>query len=507
MRYGLGQQRLQGFAGGLNTRDAPTELAANESPNLWNVILDERGGITKRLGFAAWNSSAVGNLITYGSWSQVASKLLWYSKADGKLYSDPYTGVLTLRRTWTVGYNIQIVDFAGRVYAQHPIDGLYSSPDGVTWTIVTASSGSVPVGSLLCVWQNKLWSAGDPSQLLRVTWCGAGDSTRWASVDGGGTNDIREKDDTNIIALFGGSGFDFQTKPSLLVFKNRSIYRITDSTTGAYGTIDGANGCAGPNCVTSYSGQVYFLSTAGVFRTDGFNEAVKISDKLEPMFGPAALDYTKAANFCCATIGDRIMFSMTRYGASANDLKLELVAPFGSFTASSDAMACYVNYRASGDTLLGASPTVTGKVMSFGTTGDDNGTAITSWFETHVMEPRGTNQFRVQQLDILGRGTYSLTTMMDFTVTGGTLANVSITNSGFIWGLGLWGTGVWGGQYAEGYAQTSPRTVGRSVRFRVDEVSSLTSTAAKQLDSGAAIIIGAWGLYGINVKYASLGIG
>lgn len=507
MSSNFGQVHLDGFAGGLNVRDAPSQVAANESPNLWNVTLDERGGVVKRLGMSKWNSSAVTNLITFGYSSQVAGKLLWYSKADGKLYSDPATGVLTLRRTWTSGYNIQIVDFAGAVYAQHPIDGLYSSTDGVTWTIVVAASGTVPVGSLLCVWQNKLWSAGAPANPLRLTWCGPGDATRWATADGGGTNDVREKDDTAIVALLGGSGFDFQTDPSLLVFKNRSFYRVTDSTTGSYVTIDAAAGCAGPDCLATYLGRVYFLSTAGVYMTTGMSEAVPISSKLQPLFSPAALDYTKAANFCAGAQGDRIVFSVTRQGSSVNDLKLELVVPFLAFTAGSDAMGCYVTYRTSAETLIGASPSVAGQLYTVGATGADDGTAITSWFETHSFEPTGGNQARVQSVGVIGRGEFTLTTMPDYTITGGVAATISITNSGFVWGVGLWGTGVWGGQYSEGYAPTQPRSVGRTFRIRVDETSSLTATAPPQLDDGPSITVGGWALYRLDLKYAPLGIG
>lgn len=46
---------MEGFAGGLNLRDAPTELKPTESPSAWNVTLDERGGVVKRLGYTKWN--------------------------------------------------------------------------------------------------------------------------------------------------------------------------------------------------------------------------------------------------------------------------------------------------------------------------------------------------------------------------------------------------------------------------------------------------------------------
>jgi hypothetical protein len=52
---------------------------------------------------------------------------------------------------------------------------------------------------------------------------------------------MREKDGKTVTALFGGSG--------LLAFKEDSTYRINDSTTGAYQTIDWNTGCVGPLAV------------------------------------------------------------------------------------------------------------------------------------------------------------------------------------------------------------------------------------------------------------------
>jgi hypothetical protein len=50
---------MQSFEGGLNLRDAPGELAPNESPDMMNVTLDERGGVVKRLGFQRDNSGPI----------------------------------------------------------------------------------------------------------------------------------------------------------------------------------------------------------------------------------------------------------------------------------------------------------------------------------------------------------------------------------------------------------------------------------------------------------------
>jgi len=47
-------------SGGWNNVDAPTQVAANESPDLINKTLDERGGAVDRLGLELLSSALAG---------------------------------------------------------------------------------------------------------------------------------------------------------------------------------------------------------------------------------------------------------------------------------------------------------------------------------------------------------------------------------------------------------------------------------------------------------------
>ncbi len=506
LRYYSHFEQLANFSGGLNLRDAPTELALTETPDCMNVSFDERGGVTKRLGYTAWNASPAANLITQGYYSQVADKLLWYSRADGKLYSDPGTGVLTLRRTWTTGSRLGIVDFAGSVYAIHPVDGLYSSTDGVTWAAVVASSGSVPVGDLLAAWQNKLWVAGNPATKLRLYFCGAGDPTKWAGADGGGSNDIREKDDSAISALHGGTGFDNQTKPCLLVFKQESTYRVHDSSTGAFVTLDSKAGAASAKAVISLYGKVYAVSRRGVYATDGFSPMQPLSAKLDPQFTDAALAYGSLDNIAAGYQGDRLFFSITRNAATVNNLALEYHPLLGWFSAGTNSAACYVTYGKNQESLLAASPTVTGQIYKLNTGGTDNGAAIQSWWQTKVFEPNAGYQGRLQLCRMLGRGTFTVTVRTDFLTSGGVSTTLSSPMTGFSWGTGIWGTDAWGESSGEDYRMFQPRSVGRAFQVRVDETSSIISSAAPLLETGVGLTFGAWGLYALQLNFTPLGL-
>lgn len=522
LRYFFTERLLAGFSGGLNLRDAATELKPTESPNCWNVTLDERGGVAKRLGYQKWNASAVSNLIEDSYFSTLTGLLYWYSPADGKLYSDDGTGTLTLRHTFNTAYSLSLVDFAGSVIAAHGKDGLFSSTDGTTFTAVTATSGSAPTGFVVCVWQNKLWvvesvpASGTNLNSNRIAFCAPGDFTKWASADGGGTIDIREKDDEPVICLVGGPGNDLQSQPGLFIFKTDSTYRLFDSTTGAYMTVDPMVGAASKKSVVGLFGELFILSRRGLYATKKLSALVPIAEQLYPLFDPSQLADRTMPNWCAGYKGDRVYFSMATAaagsGTGANDLAIEYAPLYGWAVVGSNAMACYQSLTASGsalaslsstvdeETLLGASPSVAGQVYELNKTGADDGSSIQSWFETRWFEVSNGHQARLNQMRTLCRGSFTMTTWTDFASVEDTSALASTQSVSTTAGL------------VEDYVTSHPYRVGRAFKIRVDETSTSTFSNAQFFpqvggtDSGDGPVSGAWALYAVDAQFAPLGL-
>lgn len=500
---------MTGFAGGLNLRDAPTELQANESPSCWNVTLDERGGVVKRLGYSKWNASAAAHLFQDSYYSLLTGLLLWYSPADGKLYSDPGTGVLTLRHTFTAGSRISMVDFAGNVYAVHPVDGLYSSPDGTTWTLVSkgAHATAIPVGSLLTGWQNKLWISGDPSNPNCLYFSAAGDATDWDSADGGGSVNIRDKDDAPIVALCGAIGYDYQTKPGMFVFKQDSTYRLTDSTTGAYITIDGRVGAASKNSFIELYGEIIVACRRGLYQSKKLASFVPVGEKIFPVFDPSSTDDSKMANWCMGFQGDRVSLSITRQGSSVNDLALEYAPLYGWIVAGSNAMSCYQSLVGGAtEVLIGASPTVTGQLYQMNTSGGDDGTDIASWFETRWYQVSSGHAARMNLARFLIRCTNATMTVYANFATNGVSQTIDTGTVATLWGSSTWNGGTWNANSIENYLDTHPRVIARAFKVRIDETSQLTHSSPEILETGASLTQGGWALYSIDTQYAPLGL-
>lgn len=595
--------RLPSLSGGLNVRDALTELAPSESPEMLNATLDERGGIRKRLGYSARYETPAAAAVSYLYDSRLLDKLLVYTQADGCLYYDPGDETLTLAHTFSAASPVSIVDFVGACYLIHPADGLFTSADGVTWTAVAPTSGlvatvasatgspglvlpvgadtvwtqltagtkvdvkvrasgadpgqglirrvasvdqaagtvtldtnkqdqaggsgnvtfddtcgiylagswgQIPAGDQLAVWQNKLWVANSTSTLLSFS--APGDASKWDSSDDAGSNHVREGNDFPIVCLYGATGTDFQTNPSLIVGKRSggrgSVHRVTDAATGDYVTLNQEVGPAGPHAITSVYGVVYILSTAGVFATDGVAALTPVAQKLEPLFRPDSLDYTQASGYCAGRHGDRLYFSVARQDATGNDLALEYHPLFQAFTRRDDAVACYANYSAGGDLLLGAATNSTGQIWQLNTGGDDNGDPIVFRYLTRVFEPDQGYQARLRHVRVLmGEGQVTLTVLANFQ-TEGPDKTLTVSSGGFAWdtaGRGWDEPGVgWSEGILEGYTEFWVRKVGRAFQLRFEETSTIVRNLPSLLGDGTQIPVGAVSLYGIELQFDPL---
>jgi len=493
--------RIRDFSGGLNLREAPPELAPNESPDLWNVTLDERGGVTKRLGSTKVNGTAFsGGLV----------KTLWYSGILGDTVTQAgaslYLGTTnTARKTFTTSDRCGLTDFNGQVWAIHPVDGLFRSSDGITWTAVAGG----PKGDSIVAWQNRL-IANDKVNITRINASKIGDGTDWTTGAGAGwTNEIREnpRDGSRVLCLAAASGVDIAGRPGLIACKRDSTYRIYDSNTGAYQTLDPNVGAASGQSVTTLFGRTIILSRSGIYWTNGVDPLVKASARVDPLFTPTTLAQSQLDLCAAGSFQDRVYFSIPRTGQTANDLALEYHPVEGWITAGSQAASCYAVYANQTQRLYAGSPTATGQVYQHLTGGSDDGAAIASWFQTRWFEPNDGFFTRFRKAQVLGRGSFTFFTRADYTTGQGLSRMVSIAGGGFVWNTDVWNTGVWGPTKYVGYSdKLLSLGTGRSVSFRVEETSSLSTSAPAAFGSSSALEVGAWALAGIDLTHVQLGI-
>jgi hypothetical protein len=489
--------QLRDFSGGPNFRDTEPELAKNEAEDSWNVTFDERGGVSSRLGYAKDNSTPFsGGVVRNQFWSSVLGAKI--TQAGASLYLGTTN---TARKTFTTSATATFAEINSLIIACHPVDGLFTSADGITWTAV--ADPDAPIGTCICAWQNKVFVGKSTGA---VYWSAAGDATNWVATD---FNKLWEKDQTGIVALHIGSGENILGKPGLLAFKNESFYRIYDSATGAYTTVDATTGAAGPLAVVGVGAKVCFIGKRGIYWwREGLQEAVNASDRFLPLWDASQVNLGQIALWCAGRKRNRAYFSLTRAGSTANDLGIEFHPEQNWLAPRSDAMSCYTTSTGTTETLYGGSPTVSGQTYQLDTTGADDGVAISWRFQTRWIEPNAGFQATMWQARIHGRGTGTLTVRRDYASSGGDDKPFDLTGTYNQYDTGL--------KYDAGNTYAIPRyqetqafySLGLCRQFSLifSGSSSTTVSAPQVLGAGVAPSVGYFGLSGLEWLFVQLGL-
>lgn len=496
--------RVADFSGGLNLRDAPGTLAPNEAPDMMNMTIDERGGLAKRLGYAK-----------DGAMSAFAADCvnLFYSAVLGQLVVQEGVnvrkrtgvGTFSLVKAFSTSARVTFADFKGKLLMLHPVDGLFSY-DGAT---VSGALGSASTkGVDIAVFQNKVWIAvgsAMAAERTRVYFSATGDETNWASA-GAGSVDLREVDDAPLVALTGDSGQDIVGRGGLLAFKRSSSYRIHDSTTGAFTTIDGDTGCAGALAVAGFEGVTAVLSDRGVFLTDGVSQLKKVSVRVDPLFSATQLALASADSWCCvAHPSGRYLFSLRRAGSSANDLTLEYDPTVGWIVPYSFGASAFAVLGGTDATVYHTDPGTARFLYKTFTGGSDNGAAVACRYQTRWDELGAARKARVQRVAVRGFGSFTLGLRCDYELGSGLEFPISLASAGFVWGIGVWGDGVWGPDAYEKQTDVWPRVVCHASSFALTEISSLSFTKPPLLGSGTAPEAGAFSVYELLADVQPLG--
>lgn len=490
------------FSGGWNCRDAPSQVADNESPDCYNVNFDERGGVVKRLGYIKLNDTPVAS----------APKRVFYWASGGTtivqvgstLYKTLDFITFSSLKVFSTSARVGMCDFQNYLIVVHPVDGAFTY-DGTTFAIAP-TGGSTAVGTCCATWQDKVWIGGDPVNKSRIYWSNAGDPTKYTVASD--FVDVREQDGSPVVALGVGSGVNVVGTAGLLVFKNHSVHRIGNSTTGAFTTLSTMVGAAGPLAVTtSRSGLVCFLGSDGVFVTNGVDPPTLASRKIDPLFQPDQLAFNHLDNVCAAPFGDRVLFSMTRGSSSVNNFMLEYHPALGWFAPHNLGFSDLTEYSLNTSLVYGGDPS-NGYIHNVFTGWSDNGANIRCRWQSKWFSPAQSIMCRYRRLLLESRGTFSLYVKFDYTQGSGQLFEIAGVDAGFTWNSDLWDDPqtTWGPSTYEVFSPVWSLGTGRAISVELVESSSASALAPKLLGDGASSQIGAVANYGLRFDLFQLGL-
>ena len=277
--------RTEDFTGGLNLRADPFQLGRTESPDLLNVDIDPRGGLTMRGGMTKLNTSAIGS-IANGSftpkalyaWDNSTPQLLL--SANNAVYSAATTTFTSLSITTTAPFGASFTSWSasnesflyiGTGAASYKWNGTTSATALTDASTAYADDYSSPVTGFapkcryIASHVDRLWCAyvteGSTDYPNRVRFSHPINRESWA------TNDY-------IDIVEGGSGITaiIPFNGNLLVFKKRAVFAIMGYSTDTFQVINLTNevGAVNPLSVVATEAAVYFFSWPdGLFKYDG----------------------------------------------------------------------------------------------------------------------------------------------------------------------------------------------------------------------------------------------
>lgn len=147
--------------------------------------------------------------------------------------------------------------------------------DGVAAAMAVLLGTPPSNGKCICVWQNRVWIANTSAGKSRLHYSNAGLPEDWTTAGGAGFLDINLNDGDEITGIIA-------VGPSLYIFKNRTVYRITGVSPSTFQVtpIILGRGCVSQRSIVSMGPFVIYLSQYGVHSVgdgvDGFmSEAIR----------------------------------------------------------------------------------------------------------------------------------------------------------------------------------------------------------------------------------------
>jgi len=344
--------------------------------------------------------------------------------------------------------------------------------------------GMPPAGSILTVWNERLWVAGSAAYPERLWFSDIGTDgiPRPDVFVDGYFKDVTSKYGDAITGLHAVPG-------ALLVVKRNSIWTLTGEGVDTYSLRQGQDGvgCVAPRSLATYRGGVIFLGADGVYSFDGVS-AQRLSKAIEDVFKGLEESVVRVA--AGVVYGHRYFLSYPSGATPVNDSYVCLDLDTGRWSRG-DALAasCFCVWTTEGDRRymwfghasnghvyladLGVYDDVTDEIVSEVATQDlDMG-----------VEDR-YKEFRRAWIDAEALDPLTVSWELDGILASGT-AQVLGDDVGDDWDDFDWDDGYWGGAMAGVTTfRFPPGTVGRKLKLKIGHTGQVAPWKVSSLRIG-----------------------
>ena len=373
-------------------------------------------------------------------------------------------------------------------------------------THTTTGFASVPLGTLLTIWRNRLFVSGVSATPRRVLWSLVNEPMDFAYK----TNYVDFPADSEITAMRAGPnvGLGAAGADGVLVFTKNRVHRIYDDSDNVLGVITGganllvdeASGAVGQAVIApTQEGNLWFLSETGFFSTDGHAVSPE-STRVLPLLNSFA--WALSNQFFAFGLNGRYYLAFTPVGQAKNTRLLEAYAdlfrigwirrrggqhqwmahdvPIGSAVVvdTSLGQVCYFADSSPGDGAY------VRQLFDGGSDADGNSSQldVTATARTGAQLFGITTAKRVRRAELYGYGNISLSVSADLESSTGETLPFDMRTVTRVWDTGdVWGNGVWGGGGGAKRKAAYYTTRGHYLTFTVTESSQDVGIADRVL--------------------------
>lgn len=499
------QAKQPGFGGGVNIRDVPSALEEDEAIALANIILDERGGVSKRQGSTLISTVGTGTdrILSIYTWYRVASDPhVIIHLSDGSLrYSTNYdTGspswtTIATGKSTSAPYNFET--YLDRLYMSNGVNN-YAKWDGTTFTEMASN----PKGKYLKLWKDSMWVSGVEGSGLenRIYSSNVGDPDTFGASS---FVDIFKGDGDRIKAL----GADAN---ALIPFKQRRFFIIFDPVTFANRLMDSEKGCESHRSLLYSEEGIYFLSSVGICVYFGDGPAEMISGKIQPLFTASQLNYTALDLACSYQDGVRFGWSLPEASSAVPNLQIEYYPrydkkPWTFHRLPARAMA---SVRKQTNVLLLYGHNASNKVEKAFVGSTDDGTAFQALVEVGWYDFNSPLNWKyLNRVKLVGRGKFEIQFKRNFETAIKRNRLIDFSGGTDLWTTAdTWNVGEWGPESNIREIDIYPDVYGRVFLVRLLDAES--GVGIRPIDIGgrqASITEGEWTL--LEMAFAAQVIG
>src|SRR5215471_18022529 len=448
------EAQTAGWAGGVNTRDAPNLLADNEARRIENVDLAERGAASKRNGVYSMGAfSGVGtdrpiSMYVFYRGSSAPQLIVQTSAGTLRYTADPtvdpivWTTIVTGLSTTA---RLSFETFNSKCYVSNGVDA-YAAWDGTTYTVFP----SAPKGKYLRLYKDTMWVSGITGTPDRVYSSNPGDAetfgvAAWVDIAHG---------DGDLVTALGTDGL------YLIVFKRNRTMTVYDPTTYANRVVDFEKGCESHFSVIQFENALYFLSRRGICQYLGDSPSRYLSYKIDSIWDPLVTNLGTLDTTFAYVFGQRIGWAVPEAGSSYPTFQVEYwprladrsvdqeTAGIGPFSFQRMPAQVFALWRSGANERLFGGSSIANKVYWAFRPGQptDDGAVFQGLIETKAYDFQALDHTKyIRRMRLFGRGKFQIQVRRDLlsaiyqTYTADLTGTVDTWNPTDLWGVGTWG--------------------------------------------------------------------